>query len=109
MELDRVVPPSGNLWISGQQDWLGPVLAGRSLRRAVMTVRSGQVEDLQQVTQIGDREVGRTIQVGLRPLIGIEHHGLHAGLPRSEDVPVHVVADVHRVLGRHAHPSSASG
>ena len=94
MELDRVVPPSGNLWISGQQDWLGPVLAGRSLRRAVMTVRSGQVEDLQQVTQIGDREVGRTI---------------HAGLPRSEDVPVHVVADVHRVLGRHAHPSSASG
>jgi len=35
MELDRVVPPSGNLWISGQQDWLGPVLAGRSLRRTV--------------------------------------------------------------------------
>jgi len=29
MELDRVVPPSGNLWISGQQDWLGG--AGRAV------------------------------------------------------------------------------
>jgi transposase InsO family protein len=24
VELDRVVPPSGNLWIAGQQVWLGP-------------------------------------------------------------------------------------
>src|SRR6266699_6141379 len=28
VEVDRVVPPSGNLWIGGQQVWLGPVLAG---------------------------------------------------------------------------------
>jgi hypothetical protein len=29
LEVDRVVPPSGNLWISRQQVWLGPALAGR--------------------------------------------------------------------------------
>lgn len=32
MELDRVVPPSGNLWLAGQQIWLGPALAGRTVR-----------------------------------------------------------------------------
>ena len=28
VEADRVVPPSGNLWIGGQQVWLGPALRG---------------------------------------------------------------------------------
>ena len=32
VELDRVVPPSGNLWIAGQQVWLGPALTGRTVR-----------------------------------------------------------------------------
>jgi transposase InsO family protein len=31
-ELSRVVPPSGNLWIAGQQIWLGPALSGRSVQ-----------------------------------------------------------------------------
>jgi hypothetical protein len=31
LEADRVVPPSGNLWISRQQVWLGPGLAGRQV------------------------------------------------------------------------------
>ncbi len=31
VEVDRVVPPSGNLWIGGQQVWLGPALAGRNV------------------------------------------------------------------------------
>jgi hypothetical protein len=31
LESDRVVPPSGNLWIGGQQIWLGPALAGRTI------------------------------------------------------------------------------
>jgi hypothetical protein len=31
VEADRVVPPSGNLWIGGQQVWLGPALAGRTI------------------------------------------------------------------------------
>jgi transposase InsO family protein len=31
LESGRVVPPSGNLWIGGQQVWLGPALAGRTI------------------------------------------------------------------------------
>jgi hypothetical protein len=31
VETDRVVPPSGNLLIGGQQVWLGPALAGRTV------------------------------------------------------------------------------
>ena len=32
VELDRVVPPSGNLWVRGQQIWLGPAMTGRTVR-----------------------------------------------------------------------------
>ena len=32
VELDRVVPPSGNLWVAGQQIWLGPAMTGRVIR-----------------------------------------------------------------------------
>jgi len=31
LEADRVVPPSGNLQVGGQQVWLGPALAGRAV------------------------------------------------------------------------------
>ncbi len=31
LEVDRVVPASGNLWIGGQQVWLGPALARRAV------------------------------------------------------------------------------
>ena len=31
VEADRAVPPSGNLWIGGQQVWIGPALAGRAI------------------------------------------------------------------------------
>jgi transposase InsO family protein len=31
IEADRLVPASGNLWIGGQQIWLGPALAGRQV------------------------------------------------------------------------------
>ncbi len=31
IEADRLVPPSGNMWIGGQQIWLGPALAGRTV------------------------------------------------------------------------------
>jgi Integrase core domain len=31
VEADRLVPASGNLWIGGQQIWLGPALAGRQV------------------------------------------------------------------------------
>jgi transposase InsO family protein len=32
VELDRVVPPSGNLWVAGQQIWPGPAMTGRTVR-----------------------------------------------------------------------------
>ncbi len=31
LEAERLVPASGNLWIGGQQIWLGPALAGREV------------------------------------------------------------------------------
>jgi hypothetical protein len=31
VEVDRVVPPPGHLWIGGQQVWLGPALSGRQV------------------------------------------------------------------------------
>jgi hypothetical protein len=31
VEVDRVVPASGNVWIGGQQVWLGPALSGRHI------------------------------------------------------------------------------
>src|SRR5262249_20113605 len=33
VEVDRVVPPSGNLWIGGQQVWRGRAPAGRTITR----------------------------------------------------------------------------
>jgi hypothetical protein len=32
VEVERVVPPSGNLWLAGQQIWLGPAMTGRTIR-----------------------------------------------------------------------------
>jgi hypothetical protein len=32
VEIDKTVPPSGNLWIAGRQLWLGPKLAGETVR-----------------------------------------------------------------------------
>jgi transposase InsO family protein len=31
IELDRVVPPSGNMWVGGQQFWLSPARAGETV------------------------------------------------------------------------------
>ena len=32
VELDQVVPPSGNMWVAGRQFWLGPARAGLTVR-----------------------------------------------------------------------------
>jgi hypothetical protein len=32
VELDRVVPPSGNMWVASRQFWLGPARAGQTVR-----------------------------------------------------------------------------
>src|SRR5262249_13232778 len=31
VEVDRVVPPSGNMWVGGQQFWLSPARAGQTV------------------------------------------------------------------------------
>ena len=61
-------------------------------------------KDRQQLTEIGNRVVGYAVLVCLLALVGTDHNGRQAGFPRPEDVAVHVVADVHRMLGRHFHP-----
>ncbi len=47
----------------------------------------GQAEDLHEVAEVGDCVVGRAIPVGLRSLIGIEHHGCQAGLALRSQRP----------------------
>jgi hypothetical protein len=32
VEFDRIVPPSGNMWVAGRQFWLGPARAGQTVR-----------------------------------------------------------------------------
>ena len=32
VELERVIPPSGNVWLAGQQIWLEPAMTGRTIR-----------------------------------------------------------------------------
>lgn len=32
VELDQIVPPSGNMWLAGRQFWLGPARAGLTVR-----------------------------------------------------------------------------
>jgi transposase InsO family protein len=32
VELDKIVPPSGNMWLAGKQFWLGPARAGQTVR-----------------------------------------------------------------------------
>ena len=39
IEVDRVVPPSGNLWAGGQQFWLSPARAGQTVTLWVDTTR----------------------------------------------------------------------
>ncbi len=48
VELDRVVPPSGNLQVAGQQIWFGPAMTGRIIRiwpdtRQVHVLASGHL------------------------------------------------------------------
>ena len=73
VEVDRVVPASGNLWIGGQQVWLGPALSGRQVtlwldettlhvmldgtRIKTLPSRLG-VTDLARLAAAGAREAG---------------------------------------------------
>jgi hypothetical protein len=71
VELDRVVPPSGNLWVGGQQIWLGPALAGHTVRlwagpdRVQVLIDGFRVKTLP--SRLDARELARLSAAGARP------------------------------------------
>jgi hypothetical protein len=71
VEADRVVPPSGNLWIGGQQVWLGPQLADRKVTIWVDETRLHVLLDGARIktlpSRLGVAELARLAAAGARP------------------------------------------
>ena len=71
LEADRVVPPSGNLWIGGQQVWLGPALAGKKVTIWVDETSLHVLLDGARVktlpSRLGIIELARLAAAGARP------------------------------------------
>jgi transposase InsO family protein len=71
VEVDRVVPPSGNLWIGGQQVWLGPALAGRQVTLWADAVSLHVLADGARLktlpSRLGAAELSRLAAGGARP------------------------------------------
>jgi transposase InsO family protein len=71
VEADRTVPPSGNLWIGGQQVWLGPALAGRQVTIWVdetslhVLLEGARIKTLP--SRLGVTELARLAADGARP------------------------------------------
>jgi transposase InsO family protein len=71
VELDRVVPPSGNLWLAGQQIWLGPAMTGRTVRlwagldRVHVLLDGFRVKTLP--SRLDARDLARLAAAGARP------------------------------------------
>jgi len=71
VELDRVVPPPGNLWIAGQQVWLGPAMTGRTVRLwgglAQVHVLLGGHRIKTLPSRLDARDLARLAAAGARP------------------------------------------
>src|SRR5262249_29307648 len=71
VEVDRVVPPSGNLWIGGQQVWLGPVLSGRQVTLWADAISLHVLLDGTRIktlpSRLGVTELARLAASGARP------------------------------------------
>jgi transposase InsO family protein len=71
VELDRVVPPSGNLWVAGQQIWLGPAMTGRTVRLHAGPDRVHVLLDGYRVktlpSRLDARDLARLAASGARP------------------------------------------
>ena len=71
VEVDRVVPPSGNLWIGGQQVWLGPALSGRQVTLWADQVSLHVLLDGARIktlpSRLGATELARLAANGARP------------------------------------------
>jgi hypothetical protein len=71
VEVDRVVAPSGNLWIGGQQVWLSPALAGRPVTLWVdeislhVLLEGTRIKTLP--SRLGVAELARLAAGGARP------------------------------------------
>jgi transposase InsO family protein len=71
VEVDRVVPPSGNLWTGGQQVWLSPALAGRPVTLWVDETSLHVLLDGTRIktlpSRLGVTELARLAAAGARP------------------------------------------
>jgi Integrase core domain len=71
VEVDRVVPASGNLWIGGQQVWLGPALAGRQVTLWADAVSLHVLADGTRIkslpSRLGVTNLARLAASGARP------------------------------------------
>jgi len=71
VEADRVVPPSGNLWIGGQQVWLSPQLADRKVTIWVDETSLHVLLDGARIktlpSRLGITELARLAAAGARP------------------------------------------
>src|SRR6266568_4726202 len=71
VEVDRVVPASGNVWIGGQQVWLGPALSGRDITVWVDAVSLHVLLDGARIktvpSRLGVTELSRLAASGARP------------------------------------------
>jgi hypothetical protein len=71
VELERVVPPSGNLWLAGQQIWLGPAPTGRTVRlwagldRVHVLLDGYRIKTLP--SRLDARDLARLAAAGARP------------------------------------------
>jgi hypothetical protein len=71
VEVDRVVPASGNMWIGGQQVWLSPALAGRQVTLWVdetslhVLLEGTRIKTLP--SRLGITELARLAANGARP------------------------------------------
>ncbi len=82
IEVDRVVPPCGNLWLAGQQIWLGPALAGRLVTLWVAQTRLHVLLDGIRLKTLPSRlstlDLAKLLAAGTRP-------AGPAPLPTSDD------------------------
>jgi transposase InsO family protein len=71
VEVDRVVPASGNVWIGGQQVWLGPALSGRRITLWIDAVSLHVLLDGTRIktlpSRLGTTELSRLAAGGARP------------------------------------------
>jgi Integrase core domain len=71
VEVDRIVPPSGNLWIGGQQVWLGPAMSGRQITLWVDAASLHVLLDGARIktlpSRLGASELARLAANGARP------------------------------------------